>query len=104
MMSETKYTAGPWFVSGSFVGLQFSPESGIQIKVARASGDECDGERNTNARLIAAAPADMLEALKECLKLFDNVTALDDGGSNSLGCAENTIRNAIAKVEGRNAE
>jgi len=46
-----------------------------------------------------AAP-DMLAALKECLPLFDMVTALDDHGSNALGQAENLIRAAIAKAEG----
>lgn len=52
------------------------------------------------AHLIAAAP-DLLAALKECLPLFDMVTALDDHGSNALGQAENLIRAAIAKAEGR---
>lgn len=45
--------------------------------------------------------ADMYEALKECLPLFDMVTALDDHGSNALGQAENLIRAALAKAEGR---
>ena len=42
----------------------------------------------------------VLEALIECLPLFDMVTALDDHGSNALGQAENLIRNTIAKATG----
>ena len=45
----------------------------------------------------------LVEALKVCLPLFDMVTALDDHGSNALGQAENLIRAAIAKAEGRSS-
>lgn len=56
--------------------------------------------RGLPADPVRDAAPDMLAALKECLPLFDMVTALDDHGSNALGQAENLIRAAIAKAEG----
>ena len=66
------------------------------IHGARGNLDQTDV---ADAHLIAAAPK-MLEALTECLPLFDMVTALDDHGSNALGQAENLIRSAIAMARG----
>jgi hypothetical protein len=50
--------------------------------------------------LSEAGVGKMVEALKESLKLFELVTALDDHGSNALGQAENIIRTALSSFTG----
>lgn len=99
-MTKTAHTPGPWeaepMEDGCSVAYRINDAHGYEIGVT--SGRDGESEEAANARLIAAAP-DMLAALKECLPLFDMVTALDDHGSNVLGQAENLIRAAIAEAE-----
>lgn len=83
---------------------RFPPTPGLAETAARVgraydAAENRDVARRARKRMESAAP-DMLAALKECLPLFDMVTALDDHGSNALGQAENLIRAAIAKAEG----
>lgn len=88
-----QHTPGPWFVSGPFIGPRLSPDSGIQIKVARVAGDETDAEVIANARLIAAAP-DLLAELKFAVKLLSAFPAINGTAQVERMCA------AITKAEG----
>jgi hypothetical protein len=55
-VSAPSFTKGPWEVREGFIGPRLSPNSSIQVKVARIAGGYSDEEGNANARLIAAAP------------------------------------------------
>jgi hypothetical protein len=70
----------------------------IDALAARASA-ELETKDVEIARLTAANEA-LVKALEEGLRLFDLVTALDDHGSDALGQAEITFRNALSLAKG----
>ena len=95
---ETKHTPGPWTVTADGAGwyIECSPERGHSVAYIRAEiGDEdqdtSDDEKESNARLIAAAPE-----LLEALKLIANAenSALD------LAYCKGIARAAITKATG----
>jgi hypothetical protein len=87
-VSETKHTT--WTIR-PYGYEQYAVENEYGHQVAFTHSREY-------ARLIAAAvPTVRRVRLKECLPLFDMVTALDDPGSNALGQAENLIRAALSR-------
>lgn len=98
-MNAATYTPGPWFVSGPFVGPRLAPDSGIQIKVARVAGDECDSECIANARLIAAAP-DLLAALEEAVALADQTLSEFAGRTDECQASYDKACAAIARARG----
>lgn len=121
-MTKTAHTPGPWVAIDKMnpatwertgetmpdgAPVLLNPGNGLPCVMPRPSWPNPHTPRSVQVyrneardQLDKAAP-DMLAALKECLPLFDMVTALDDHGSNALGQAENLIRAAIARAEGR---
>lgn len=91
-----KHTPGPWKVGRLPLRLEvdenpipliYTHDGGLEIAQVRTSAPE-PGEREANARLIAAAP-DLLAACKAALDMGDEFEA------------EKMIRAAIAKAEGK---
>jgi hypothetical protein len=88
---DAKYTPGPWTWGENFRGLYgegpdneiltYEPYEGMWLTYCNA--------REANARLIAAAP-DLLEALRDVLRVVDCVVVEFD-----------VARAAIAKAEGK---
>jgi hypothetical protein len=69
-INNTKHTPGPWYVT-RHNDLQYSisqKETGYDEMI-----EALDEEDEANAKLIAAAP-ELLEALKECRKWYENNT------------------------------
>lgn len=98
--------AGPWFISGPFIGPRLSKDSGIQIKVARVSGlgDGLDDETNANAALIALAPTlaseniRLREALRACDDAIKEMFRYYDGGETRGSYDGKPERNQLRKA------
>ena len=95
---SNKHTPGPWTVTADGAGwyIECSPERGhsvayIRAEIGEEDPDTSDDEKESNARLIAAAPE-----LLEALKLIANAenSALD------LAYCKGIARAAIAKATG----
>lgn len=108
MKQNSQYTPGPWIASGSqilqggqlkdwkLVIASLPSRSDLQPKLDSAAKNY--GERNANARLIAAAP-DLLDALENLYsRAFAQLdrSATHDGleNCNALGDARAAIRRA----------
>src|SRR3990167_8026725 len=103
--TKQKHTAGPWearpanlnikdplFYRADVIG------GGIRVAHVVGVGEDC---ANANARLIAAAP-EMLEALKEAVKLISSEYCFHNrvcSAENSKCYAQKQLQ-AIAKAEG----
>lgn len=102
MMSEMKFTPGPWLAGreGYNEGVVYSMYDGIcQVfgVPMNAWADDVGSEFSegmANARLIASAP-DLYEALKACLAYIE-----DDEGADSKHPAGDMARAALSKAEG----
>lgn len=105
-----KHTPGPWLVSTDglrVVGLTEAIESPFPVVVNCTSGYDVMpyAEAKANAKLIAAAP-DLLEALKDVLRIIDtsvyHVESYDNPMLNSVqgdcASAREWIRAALAKA------
>lgn len=92
------HTPGPWEISESpdFPGQQTIHAQGSDRILAVL--DRTDEQDIANARLIAAAP-DLLEALKEAIRLYDEGDATD-----VLEFIRCEARAALTKAEGQQSE
>lgn len=93
----SKHTPGPWVLRAE----HWMPSVVIGESVwhaATITGRERPGERDANARLIAAAP-DLLAALKEMLDKGEGCAACGSGAPG-CGCRYERARAAISKAEG----
>ena len=95
-----KHTPGPWgVIIGDAGPIVFSGNKGSMV--ATCTKRITSTERESNARLIAAAP-ELLEALQD---MIDSVIVLDvtESERSLVSAAENAIakaRSAIAKATG----
>ena len=103
----SKHTPGPWEVTRFGAIKSASPNT--QVEYARGIGQpqialvfvddsRPEGERDANARVIAAAP-DLLASLKEMLDKGEGCAACGFGAPG-CGCRYERARAAIAKAEG----
>lgn len=109
-MEEKRFTPGPWFVQDdewtdgdtANITSDFRSDNSI-VPVAQISGGGSESgfdsdfslEQKANATLIAAAP-ELLEALQECLPIWENHKLDASEASILLDC-----RAAIAKALGK---
>lgn len=105
------HTAGPWIVDHSTDGRSGLCVRGGDIrpdcmrpptiaKLPHGSTVRGYEEATANARLIAAAP-DMLESLRVALDYIETTLAETSQEAHNKGRAEDVVRSAIAKAEGR---
>lgn len=68
---KTKFTPGPWFVTGSGLGryVDANVRAGVLQEVAWCGATEVSEQMEANARLIAAAP-ELLAALKTAAEVI----------------------------------
>ncbi len=97
------HTKGPWHVGlGNGSSSIFAEtgrmrlESGGTALYPIATVTDFEGEGESNAQLISAAP-ELLEASKALILALDNCP----GNFNYHATAEDNMRKAIAKAEGR---
>lgn len=95
----TKHTPGPWIARQYVSGHWEICEDATAKPLAKV-----EKSNPSNARLISACP-EMLEALKEALKLWRDCRSLELAGVQFKSGPANKyyekIRAAIAKAEGR---
>jgi hypothetical protein len=93
------HTTGPWNVSEAVEEIHddyYSIANLAEMEIVAYVGDGSSGyspQRESNARLIAAAP-DLLAALRATLAL------LTDPDAESADRVTDTVREAIARAEG----
>lgn len=103
-MATTKYTPGPWEVSGTSITAPPCNNDGTCIAVIEDDGgyEAPPEQREANARLIAAAP-DLLAALKTLLltsEWADETGYVEDVGFVNLETVQQQAHAAIAKATG----
>jgi hypothetical protein len=116
-MNEKTHTPGPWFAAGSSIlarGTTDTFSGSVSGTIAYAESlDQSDiegrnwhtsGNRDANARLIAAAP-DLLEALEEIRDLLWSRPDISDRLRPLMGFSEEATNQkaamAIAKARGQ---
>jgi hypothetical protein len=100
---QRSFTPGPWILGGlGTIRAEVQPD-GSGWNVCEAYGDDemvLSGERDANARLIAAAP-DLYAACKGLLDLLDMPAAKsvnDNAHFEKVGAAIQQARAALAKA------
>ena len=88
---SAKFTSGTWIASPEEGTTEWSVDAGIW-GIAICADFPGDGEVESNARLISAAP-DLLYALEEALHLIETLTPIE-------GSTVRMVRAAIAKATG----
>jgi hypothetical protein len=105
----SRHTAGPWSLSAGYhktvsgEPADWTIEGGPHGNAIAFLSDDNAGpryERDANARLIAAAP-DLLEALKYCRDLLEDVNGFDYRPDDVAANEWAAVRAAIAKAEGK---
>lgn len=100
-MSEQTHTPGPWFTSQPHgtIYIEARLRGSTLQEVASCGPTETEGQREANARLIAAAP-DLLAALRYTLDTLAHCAA-DKGYSGMQAKAARMANDAIAKAGGQ---
>ena len=114
------HTRGPWVVRPSIRGSSKQPNICTAAEIPYAIASVCGGDRDANARLIAASP-DLYAALRDATDALDYVHAIDsvtppecdpdDGLCGAQFCAQNgclvrkiaVARAALAKALAKGA-
>lgn len=110
-LSTDRHTPGPWEVKPvDSLDFRRPGEDGAKDLCIVAANGICPGivwdylkEGEANARLFAAAP-DMIEALREAEEALRSCYQVADypaNGKSTQDMALRTVRDAIAKAEGR---
>jgi hypothetical protein len=103
-MSEQMHTPGPWFTSQPHgtIYIEARLRGSTLQEVAACGPTEAEGQREANARLIAAAP-ELLDALVFAEEWLTRAEALLDRGEDDSPNFEPAIlmaRAAIARARG----
>jgi hypothetical protein len=100
-MSEQTHTPGPWFTSQPHgtIYIEARLQGSTLQEVAACGPTETEGQREANARLIAAAP-ELLAALQYALDALAHCAA-DQGFSTMQSKAAQMANAAIRKAGGK---
>lgn len=98
MMSERKWTPGPWVIEGRPPNMKVF-FSGTIPGNRRSPCMMLDDDQEANANLIAAAP-DLFEALETLLRKFKNCARSHGNDDETIEEATAPTRAALAKARG----
>lgn len=103
-MNKPTHTPGPWTLKPNGVisgGKPIQLPNGEAVQQVAMATYLDDGDREANARLIAAAP-ELLEALRNAATLLNAIAPLmERQGSHDYRHGANLVAAAIAKAEGQ---
>lgn len=101
MSNETKFTPGPWFISGNMTKYVEARIAGGMIQEVAACGPtESDGgygeQQLANAQLIAAAP-EIYKELAAMIEWFDSPMTIENEDDEAIIAS---AKQALAKARG----